>query len=120
MIITKSNLKILKYIYRKKNVSYKSLQKKFYDYPDLTETLESLVYHHYLTQIGGYQNNLGNPIPITTDTLFEMNELGCAEVERSQWFNGQFILLQIVLPIVIAVITTLITIFLTASLSPFL
>ena len=35
-------------------------------------------------------------------------------VEENQWFNGQFVLLQIVLPIVIAIITTLITIFLSA------
>ncbi len=118
MTITKRELKILKFVYAKKTVSYQKLSKKFHRYPDLHDIVESLVYHQYLIQIGGYRNNLGSPIPIVNDTLFSMAPLGSAETESKQWFNLQFVLLQIILPIVIAIITTLITIFLTALLSP--
>lgn len=117
MVITKQHLRILRYIYRKKSVYYSRLSKKVKD-PNLTDILDSLVYNHYVIQVGGKQNVYGEPIPIEDTTLFQLDLLGIAEVENSQWFNGQFVLLQIVLPVIIAVITTLITIFLTTLLSP--
>lgn len=117
MIITKYNLRILRYIYRKKSVYYSKISKKFKD-PKLSEVLFMLVNAHYVIQVGGSCNVYGEPIPIQQDTLFQLDDLGIAEVESNQWINKQFVLLQIVLPIVIAIITTLITIFLTGLLSP--
>lgn len=116
MVITKSELKILKFVYSKKSVSFRTLRKKFRKCINLKDTLESLVYHHYLLQVGGCRNHYGDPIPIVDETLFTMESLGSAEVESKQWFNGQFVLTQILLPIVIAIITTLLTLFLSASL----
>lgn len=117
MLITKSSLRILRYIYRKKSVSYSCFKKKFKN-PDFSDVLEDLIQNSYIVQIGGSVNQYGEPVPFREDTLFKLDDLGIAEVESKQWFNLQFVLLQIVLPIVIAIITTLITIFLTVLLSP--
>lgn len=114
MIINKSERKILNYIYKKKTASFKKLSSKFQKCPDFQDMLYLLIYHHFVIQIGGSHNEYGEPIPFTMETKFQLDRLGYAEVESHQWFNGQFVLLQIVLPIVIAVITTLITIFLSA------
>lgn len=114
MIINKSERKILNYIYRKKLVSFKELSHKFRKYKNFQNTLSLLVHHHFVLQIGGSQNEYGEPIPFTLGTQFQLDTLGYTEVESHQWFNAQFVLLQIVLPIVIAIITTLITIFLSA------
>lgn len=113
MVVTKHLFRILRYVYHHGSVPYSKLSRKF-KYPTLLEDLESLVLHHYVTQIGGSRNKYGEPIPILEKTLFTLNDLGIAEVESKQWFNLQFVLTQIVLPIVIAIITTLITIFLAA------
>lgn len=117
MIVTKHSLRILKFIYHHKSVSYSQLNNKF-DETTLCETLDILIRNHYVIQIGGYLNKYGEPVPICENTLFRLNNLGIAEVESKQWFNLQFVLLQIILPIVIAIITTLITISLTVLLSP--
>ena len=119
MVITKYYLRILRYLYRQKSTSYFNLSKKFKE-PELQETLDALIRNGYVVQIDGFINKYGEPIPILDDTLLELSDLGIAEVESKQWFNLQFVLLQIVLPIAIAIITTLITISLTALLSPFL
>ena len=115
MTLTKHSLKILRYIYHRKSVSYSKLNMQF---DDIDEILDSLVRSHYVIQIGGSTNQYGEPVPFREDTLFKLDELGIAEVESKQWFNLQFVLLQIVLPIVIAIITTLITISLPVLLSP--
>lgn len=109
MVITKSTLKILKYVYLKKTVSYKSLCKHFRKNDDLLETLEHLVYQHYLEQVGGHQTNLGNSVPIINETLFKMDELGTLEVEHNQWFNLPFVLTSLVLPIIVGVASSAIT-----------
>ena len=118
MIITKSEIKLLKYVYRHKSVSYKSLKQKFSKRYDLQESLESLIYHEYLIQVGGHQNYLGEPLPITDGTLFTIGSLGASVVESKQWFNAEYVVSHIVVPIVLALITTLITLFLTSALSP--
>ena len=119
MILTKAEIKILKFTYSHESVSYRVLKKKFSKYPDIHTTLEQLVHYHYLIQIGGSQNNYGEPIPISDTTLFAMDSLGFAEVETRQWFNAEYIVSHIVVPIILAVITTLITLFLTSVLTQF-
>lgn len=109
MTITKSHLKLLNYVYFKKSVSYKSLQKKFRNHSNLKETLELLVHHHYLNQAGGSQTNLGSPIPIINETIFTMDDLGSHEVESKQWFNMQFVLTSLILPIIVGVASSAIT-----------
>ena len=117
MTITKYYLHSLRYLYHQRSASYFNLSKKF-KRPELQEALDALIRNGYVVQIGGFINEYGEPIPILDDTLLKLSDLGIAEVESKQWFNLQFVLLQIVLPIAIAIITTLITIYLTALLSP--
>lgn len=117
MVITQQHYKILKYICQKNSVTYCQLKRKFKKQISIN-LLSQLVYNQYLNQLGGTTNNYGELIPIKDSTVFELTDAGIVEVERRQWFNPQFVLLQIVLPIVIAIITTLITIFLTTLLSP--
>lgn len=117
MIITKHHYKILKYVCQNSPVTYSCLKRKFKGSLS-AKLLSQLVRNQYLEQLGGSVNNYGEPIPIKDSTAFELTDKGIVEVERRQWFNPQFVLLQIILPIIIAIITTLITIFLTALLSP--
>ena len=112
MVITKFELKILKYVYTKKNVSYKKLNNKFSKKPHFSETLDALVYHHYLIQVDGSHTKYGAPIPFMPDTMFAIDSLGVAEVENRQWFDSEYVVSHIIIPIVLAVISTLITLFL--------
>ncbi len=113
MYLTKYHRKFLKYFYPNKVIAYHQLQKKFKKFitPEFVEQLEN---NNYLERLGDSFNNYGEPIAINDFTTFKLCNLGMHEVENGQWFNLQFVLLQIVLPIVIAIITTLITIFLSA------
>lgn len=113
MSITKFELKILKFIYSKRSVSYSQLSKKFSKNHDFPSTLEMLIYQQYISQTGGSRDKYGDPVPITDDTLFKIDKLGAASVEPKQWFNIEYVISHIVIPIVIAIITTLITLFLT-------
>lgn len=116
MIITKFELKILKYVYTKKSVSYKKLNKKFSKKPQFSETLTALAHHHYLIQVGGSHTKYGAPIPFMSDTLFAIDSLGTAEVESKQWFDAEYVVSHIIIPIVLAIISTLITLFLSSAL----
>lgn len=112
MVITKKELKILKFIASKKSASYEQLIHRFSKYQDLENTLEQLVYNAYLEQIGGYRTNYGEPIPITQETTFCLRPNGLVLVESKQWFNAEYVLSHICIPIVLSVISTLLTIFL--------
>lgn len=115
-MIDKSALKILKYIYRHPNVSNHKLSKRFKCSESLLRNLIFQGYisisdaHTYIDPEGGHYYDI---LPQSTYRCLTPANI---EVEKTQWFDLQFVLLQIVLPIVIAIITTLITIFLTALL----
>lgn len=113
MEITKDELRILRYIYSKRTISFKKLKEHFQKYSNISEIIRNMLADHYITIISGIDKPiLGDSIP--NSCILTMTRKGAAMVEGNQWFNGQFVLLQIVLPIVIAIITTLITIFLSA------
>lgn len=109
MIITKLEIKVLKYVYSKKVVSFAQLSKHFSKLPELKDMLEQLVYHSYLEQVGGYRTNYGEPVPITDATSFRIRPDGAALVESKQWFNAEYILSHICIPILLSIISTLIT-----------
>ncbi len=119
MIMTNHYRKILNYIYKKHTVSYLDLKKRFKGKISI-EDLQQLMCQQYIEKSGGNMTVYGGPADIDINSIFYLDQLGVAEVESKQWFNLQFVLLQIILPIVIAVISTLLTVFLTAMLSPFL
>ena len=109
----KDDLKIFRYIYSKRAVSLKKLKKHFKSRSDIPDVIRGMLSSDYITIVSGIDKSiLGGPIP--DSCILNLTGKGAAMVEENQWFNGQFVLLQIVLPIVIAIITTLITIFLSA------
>ena len=120
MIITKRELKIMKYISKRKSVSYKKLINKFDKYDNLSDTLYSLVYNHYIVQVGGSFNENGEPVPYCPETMFTLDKLGISSVENCTWFDTEYVVSHIVVPIVLSVISTLITLFLSTLLSQFL
>ncbi len=109
----KDDLKIFRYIYSKRAVSFANLKNHFKNRSDIPEVIRGMLSSDYLTIVSGINKPIfGGPIP--DRCILTLTGKGAAEVESRQWFNGRFVLLQIVLPIVIAIITTLITIFLSA------
>lgn len=99
--ITKQQLKLLRYLYRKpRTVAW--IKKKF-KVSDLREICSGM-----FTLIHTTDSHFPD------DCTISINQNGIIEVENRQWFNGQFVLTQILLPIAIAIITTLLTLFLSA------
>ncbi len=109
MIITKSTLAILQYINKKKTVSYKTIKRKFKKNADLKDILEKLAYKHFIIQVGGSFTNCGEPIEITDKTLFQLDDLGFAEVERQQFFNLEYFLSHIAIPVAVGILSSVIT-----------
>lgn len=109
MIINKSELKILNYIYKRKAISFKRLSYKFRKSDNFQDTLYSLVHHHFIVQVGGHLNEYGEPISFTYETKFQLDGLGRAEVENHQWFNVGYVVTSLVVPIIVGVTSSLIT-----------
>lgn len=112
MEITKYKIKILKYLNRRPNgTAYSVLNSKFGK-----SYIQDLIHAKYITHNFEFPTDPnGFPIgDISDNTLCFITDSGKAIVENQQWFNGQFVLTQILLPIVIAIITTLLTLFLSS------
>lgn len=118
-MIDKSTLKILKYIYRHPYVTHQKLLQKFHCSEELLRKLSSAGYISIARTSAIVDAEGGHYFDILPDSTYCCLSPANIEVEKTQWFDGKFVLLQIVLPIVIAIITTLITIFLSFWLSPF-
>lgn len=103
--MTKRQLKLLKFLYKKPR-TIASVLKKF-KISDLREICYGIYDCVLTTDSNGEECD-----------IVSLSSKGIVAVEATQWFDSQFVLLQIILPIVIAIITTLITIFLTTLLSP--
>lgn len=103
--MTNQQLKLLKYLYKKPR-TVRWIKKKFKvdTFRDIASGIFTLVH----STDGRYPD----------DCIVSISKAGIIEVESRQWFNWQFVLLQILLPIVIAIITTLLTITLTIYLTP--
>lgn len=118
MIITKFETKILKCLSNKK-LSFQILNRKFHKYERFQKTLEDLVTHNYIEQIGGSKNQYGEPIPFFPETTFTLTNLGRSIAESKEWFTWEYIVSHIIIPVVIAIISTLLTLFLTGQRLPF-
>ena len=115
MEILKYDRKILRYIYSHRGVSFGKLRKHFKGNPDIPVIIRGMLSDGYIAVAAG----VDKPTNVIPDScILVIAGKGAAVVEENQWFDGQFVLLQIILPIVIAIITTLITIFLSAWLLP--
>lgn len=114
MQLTKINLRILRYLYRRKSGStYIELKRKFGESRILELIHSKYIDHNYVYP----KDSNGFPIgDISDETLCFISDQGELEVEQRQWFDEKFVLTQILLPIVIAIITTLLTLFLSSLL----
>lgn len=104
-MVIKSDLKILKYVYRRQGrITYADLYRKFSK--PRVKGVERFLKNHQKIEY----DRLGHPVPFEPDDLpVFLTYEGTAEVESRQWFGWQFVFLQILLPIALAVITTFLT-----------
>lgn len=116
MQITKEHLRIIRYIYRKQPVTYRKIHKHFHRINNLESVMDALVFNDYMTRIDEHPADFGEYTDITESTLFRLNTAGIVEVEKHQWFDGEYVVSHILIPIILAVISTLITIFLSQML----
>ena len=112
MIITKRDVKILKFIKSHHSTSTRIMLISKFD-PIRIDKLNNAGYikhnHKYQTDKDGFR------IPNIPDTaLYFLTDLGIAEVENHQWFDTKFVITQILLPIVLAILTTFITLLVAA------
>lgn len=116
--LQKSDLKILRYVYSRKTVALSKLQNEF---SSNLQQLDNLINQNYLiTDYMLPKDSSGFPIgEYPPDTLYYLSNSSVVEIENRQWFDGQFVIRNIVLPIILAVITTLITVFLSSWLLPY-
>lgn len=99
--MTKQQLKLLKYLYKKpRTVLWIKRKFKVNCLRDITTGIFTLIH----TTDGHFPD----------DCVVSISKDGIIAVENHQWFDLRFILTNIVLPIIIAIITTLITLFLSA------
>lgn len=108
IVITNQMISIMKFIYKKKSVSFYKLSKKFKS-DDLKTLLETLIYNNYVIQVGGSINCYGEPKEIVNDTLFQVSASGIAEIESHQWFNFQYIITSVIVPIVVGTLSSILT-----------
>lgn len=110
IIINKKDIKILKYISKKKSVTRKILIQKFSD-PPARNRIALLTNNKY---IRCNKHSHGTPLP--DNATYTLTDAGICEVENRKWFNWQFIVKELLCPTIVSaivsVITTLITLFL--------
>ena len=118
----KDDLKIFRYIYSKRAVSFGKLKRHFKNRSDIPEVIRGMLSSDCITIVSGIDKSiLEGPIP--DSCILDLTEKAVAMIEENQWFNWEFIVKELVFPIIVSVIvsviTTLITLFLTgANLSP--
>lgn len=118
MSIDRDSLKVLRYIYRRKGVSYGKLKSRFreFDIPAIVSRLSSLeLLSVELRSSGGGSSPYRSWID--DDCGIRCSLPGKAYVDDHRLFTGSYIVSNIVVPVVIAIISTLLTIFLTTLLS---
>lgn len=111
MLLLKRHYRILRYIYRKKTVSYPQLSQKFcrrFSIDELNDFLRS----QYVELSTSAYNKYGDPVSFSAGTLVHLSTSGIAEVEAHQWFDLQYVITQILVPIMIALCTYALTCFL--------
>ena len=118
MEITKDELRILRYIYSKRTISFEKLKEHFQKYSNISEIIRNMLSDGYITIASGLDRPLlWNTLP--DSCILIMSGKGAVVVESQKWFNWEFIVKELVFPIIVSVIvsviTTLITLFLTGA-----
>lgn len=125
MELLNDDLKILRYIYSKRTVSFKRLKKHYKRNPDIPEIIRGMLLNDYICVVSGINRpTLASSIP--DSCIFTLSAIGAAEVERCKWFNWEFIVKELLCPVIVsiatsiitAIITTIITLYLTGVTQP--
>lgn len=113
--LQKSDIKILRYLYRRKTATLDFLRHK---YANKRKQLDQLISCKYITtDYVRPRNASGYPIgEYPPEAIYHLSNIGIVEVEKRQWFDWEFVVRNIVLPVILAVISTLLTIFLSSLL----
>ena len=102
MYIKKSDLKILRYIYRHKSVTYGAVTKKFRNFPDYSP-------HIRISSFTTQDESGFDTVHRCLDDAVTLTDSGIAEVESRQFFNLEYVLSSLVLPIIVGVLSSVIT-----------
>lgn len=103
MQITKNQLKTLRYIKKKKTITYSQLKSKFNDLNWITPYVN--ISEHREEDADGFL--IGDEI-LPFETV-KLNENGIIIVEENSWFTVQYALTNIGVPIFVGVLSSLIT-----------
>lgn len=109
MYLTNAHLKIIRYISRHKNLTYKDIQQKFNNFDSLDDYFFSLVDDQYIEPSEYKINRWGDIHDIPDDSLYTLTDKGIQLLESKKIFTPAFLIKDVLLPIVLAIITTLIT-----------
>lgn len=108
-LLSKSDLKILRYISRRKHgVTRGKLLKLTKSSANPIDSLCNMGYiqHDYVFP----RDKSGFPIGSMPDSaIYQLTKAGKIEVESHEWFNLQYVISQILVPIVIALLTCALT-----------
>ena len=105
MIITKKDVKILRYINRHGSVPKDKLSKKF-----SSDRVLLLLDGKYLSCDKKFSSKSGYALQtIPSDSAFRLTDLGISTLEKYQWFDFQYFITHMVLPVLIGVTSSVIT-----------
>lgn len=105
----KDDLKIFRYIYSKRAVSFANLKNRFKNRSDISEVIRDMLSSGYLTIVSGIDKPILGGLPIPDSCIMTLTGKGAAEVESRQWFDAQYVFSSIIVPIIVGVVSSLIT-----------
>ena len=106
MSISKSDIKILKYLYHKhRPISYGALAKKYN-----SDAVDRLMNDGLLDSPTSYAYHDGVfADALTDDTAISLTKTGECAVEDRQWFDVKYLLTQIIVPILVGIVSAVVT-----------
>lgn len=103
-MLTKSQIKALKYVYRHNNIYLGTLKKKF------PNDVDTLLRNNYLSCPRSGTQFDGVYVPVYKDSSkVTLTDTGICEVEQSHWFDVRYLLTQIVVPILVGIVSAVVT-----------
>lgn len=106
MFVSKSDIKILKYLYRHhRPVTYGALVKKYN-----SDSVDHLMSDGFLDCPSSYAYHDGVFADVfTDDTSVSLTNSGICAVEDRQWFDVKYLLTQIIVPILVGIVSAVVT-----------
>ncbi len=105
----KDDLKIFRYIYSKRAVSFANLKKHFKNRSDIPVVIRDMLSSNCIAIVSGIDKPILGGLPIPDNCILTLTGKGAAEVESRQWFDAQYVFSSIIIPIIVGVVSSLIT-----------